>query len=62
MAVVDYLGTQRQDLTSSCLKAITVTEDDPERFGTRDLRHVRIYGLTVVAFNPAAATKNALKD
>lgn len=42
MAVVDYgLSWRRHGSTA--------------RYGTRDLRHVALYGLDVVALNPAAS-------
>lgn len=57
MAVVDYLGRQKQAFGSHDLKFVEVTEDDPERFGVRDLRHVAIYNLEVVSFNAAGRAK-----
>lgn len=57
MAVVDYLGKQKQDFGSNELRFVTITEDDPERFGVRDLRHVEIYRLKVVVLNEAAERK-----
>jgi hypothetical protein len=48
MAVVDYAGRCDGD------GKITERTDPRRRFGTRDLRHVSIYGLKAVRFNPAA--------
>lgn len=48
MAVVDYLGRVDGD------GRVTLKSDPRRRFGTRDMRHVAIYGLKVVALNPAA--------
>lgn len=44
LAVVDYEGTIGADLQ-------VIGADHPERFGVRDMRHVRIYNLTVVSTN-----------
>lgn len=59
MAVVDYLGKQYQVLGSNELKFAYVTEETElsERFGVRDLRHVAIYGLTVVRKNRSALSR-----
>ena len=57
MAVVDYLGTQRQEFGSHDLKFVNVTEDDSQRFGVIDLRNVYIYNLTVVRSNKSALAK-----
>lgn len=46
LAVVDYAGRVDADGL--------ITEDSPRRYGYRDLRHVAIYGLKVVRYNPAA--------
>lgn len=54
MAVVDYLGRMHQIFVQDGLKVAQVTEDDPERFGVRDMRHVEIYKLKVVRLNKAA--------
>ncbi len=48
MAVVDYLGRQHW---SHGFGFTVVKEDDPERFGVRDLRHVELYGFAVVRTN-----------
>lgn len=48
MAVVDYLGRADGD------GKVTTKSDLRRRFGSRDMRHVEIYGLKVVALNPAA--------
>lgn len=48
MAVVDYLNTRDGD------GLVTATSDLSRRFGTRDLRHVAIYDLTVVCLNRTA--------
>lgn len=48
MAVVDYLNTRDGD------GLVTEQTDLSRRFGTRDLRHVAIYDLTVVRLNRAA--------
>ena len=48
MAVVDYLGTRDAD------GLVTERTELTRRFGTRDLRHVAIYDLTVVRMNRAA--------
>lgn len=45
-AVVDYAGRVDGDGM--------IGENSSRRFGTRDLRHVEIYRLAVVRFNPAA--------
>lgn len=50
MAVVDYLGTRDGD------GLVTTTTELTRRFGTRDLRHVAIYDLTVVCLNRTART------
>jgi hypothetical protein len=50
MAVCDYAGRFDGDGK--------ITADSPRRFGTRDLRHVAIYKLDVVRFNPAARDAN----
>lgn len=44
MAVVDYNGMIGSDFKR-------VEADDPERFGVRDMRHVKIYKLHVVVKN-----------
>ncbi|MEE8608981.1 MAG: hypothetical protein V3S55_15360 [Nitrospiraceae bacterium] len=57
MAVVDYHGKRMQVFGHhSGLKFATVDEDTPvaERFGTRDLGHVKQYDLTIVRLNAAA--------
>jgi hypothetical protein len=46
-AVVDYAGKRDADGL--------IRNGSPRQFGTRDLRHVELYGLTVVRLNPAAA-------
>lgn len=48
LAVVDYLGTRDAD------GLVTTTTGLERRFGTRDLRHVAIYDLTVVCLNRTA--------
>lgn len=48
MAVVDYLGMRDAD------GQVTPTTGLDRRFGTRDLRHVAIYGLAVVCLNRSA--------
>lgn len=52
MAVVDYLGRQDAD------GLVTETTSLDRRFGTRDLRHVDIYGLEVVSLNARAREKS----
>lgn len=44
LAVVDYEGTVMPD-------GHLVTADDPQRFDVRDMRHVRLYELTVISTN-----------
>jgi hypothetical protein len=48
MAVVDYAGRRDGD------GPVTEASPDRRRFGTRDLRHVSIYGLKPIRFNAAA--------
>lgn len=48
MAVVDYAGRVDGD------GLITEASPDRRRYGTRDLRHVAIYGLKALRFNQAA--------
>lgn len=48
MAVVDYAGRRDAD------GLVTESSPDRRRYGTRDLRHVAIYGLKVIRTNPAA--------
>ena len=48
MAVVDYLWRRDAD------GVVTETTSLDRRFGTRDLRHVAIYDLTVVRLNKRA--------
>lgn len=48
LAVVDYLGTRDAD------GLVTEKTGLDRRFGTRDLRHVAIYDLTVVRLNRTA--------
>ncbi|UUV44848.1 hypothetical protein RCRUDOLPH_81 [Rhodobacter phage RcRudolph] len=50
LAVVDYLGMRDAD------GLVTATTGLDRRFGTRDLRHVSIYGLTVVCLNRTGRT------
>jgi hypothetical protein len=52
MAVVDYAGRVDAD------GPVTEASPDRRRYGTRDLRHVAIYGLKVVQLNPAARDAN----
>lgn len=61
MAVVDYKGKMIQTfdptVKANSMGMVEVTDDNvipSERFGVRDLRHVNIYSLTVVSFNPVA--------
>lgn len=52
MAVVDYLGRRDAD------GLVTDRTENSRRFGTRDLRHVAIYGLEVVSLNAKAREKS----
>lgn len=52
MAVVDYRGKRDAD------GPVTYQSSLDRRFGTRDLRHVDIYDLTVVRLNARAREKH----
>lgn len=51
MAVCDYLGRHDGD------GPVDKTSSLNRRFGTRDMRHVQIYKLDVIAINRAAKLK-----
>jgi len=56
MAVVDHLGKVYQRADGRVVPVTEKTELS-ERFGVRDLRHVVIYGLTVVRKNRSALSR-----